>query len=65
MCVSDPLTDPNFLPDPKLLVENYLNTLFLPFNVVIKILIRSKRRILHYIYPLNAFISYADLLIMC
>ena len=36
MCVSDPLTDPNFCPDPKLLVENYLDTLFLTFNVVLK-----------------------------
>ena len=38
ICVYGPPTDPNFWPDPKLfmalLVENYLNALFLPFNVV-------------------------------
>ena len=39
MCVYGPPTDPNFWPGPKLLVkalleENYLNTLFLPSNVV-------------------------------
>ena len=38
MCVYGPPTDPNFWPDPKffisLLIENYLNTLFLPTNVV-------------------------------
>ena len=39
MCVYGPLTVPNFWPRPlnffiALLVENYLNTLFLPSNVV-------------------------------
>ena len=38
MCVYGPPTDPNFWPDPKffmaLLVEYYLNALFLPSNVV-------------------------------
>ena len=38
MCVYGPPTDPNFWPDPNhfcgIFVENYLNALFLPSNVV-------------------------------
>ena len=43
----------------------YISFRLIHFSNVVKRLIRSKRRILPYIHPLNASITCADLLIMC
>ena len=55
MCDSDPPTDSNFQPDPKLfmgvLVQNYLNTLSLPFDVVCCVLQCTIAHRDHFWYP--------------